>query len=53
MVDESLTILSRLEKEDSVESQDCQADAYLLKSINLSEELDNKPVELIDKNSSS
>jgi CheY-like chemotaxis protein len=45
-----VVILSGLEQ-NSENSQDCPADAYLLKSSNLSEELLNKLAELFDKNS--
>ncbi len=45
-------ILSGLEQEDSEISQDCRADAYLLKSSNLSEELIDKLSELFNRNSS-
>ena len=43
-------ILSGLEQ-DSTDSKDCLADAYLLKSSNVSEELVNKLMELLGKNS--
>jgi DNA-binding response OmpR family regulator len=46
-------ILSGLEREDSGELQDYQADAYLLKTSNLSEELHEKLTELFNKNSNS
>lgn len=49
MKDVPLIILSGLEKENSGESQDCRADAYLLKSNNLSEELTGKLTELFNK----
>ncbi len=45
-------ILSGLEQEDSEISEDYRADAYLLKSSNLSEELIDKLSELFNKNSS-
>lgn len=44
-----LIILSGLEPEDSLISQDCQADAYLLKGSNISEELTDKLSELLNK----
>lgn len=44
-------ILSGLEQKDSEGSQDCRADAYLLKSSRVSEELVGKLAELFDKNS--
>ena len=46
-----VVILSGLEQTGSENSQDCPADAYLLKSSNLSEELLNKLSELFDKKS--
>ncbi len=45
-----LIILSGLEKEDSGESTEFYADAYLLKSSNLSEVLTDKLLELFSKN---
>ena len=45
-----IVILSGLEQ-DSNDSKDCLADAYLLKSSNVSEELVNKLTELLSKNS--
>jgi DNA-binding response OmpR family regulator len=45
-----IVILSGLEQ-DSVDSKDCLADAYLLKSSNVSDELINKLAELLGKNS--
>jgi len=45
-------ILSGLEQEDSEISQDYRADAYLLKSSNLSEELIDNLSELFNRNSS-
>jgi hypothetical protein len=46
-----LIILSGLEKESSGDLQGFHADAYLLKSSNISEELTGKLSELFDKNS--
>ena len=51
MKDIPLIILSGLEPEDSLNSQECQADAYLLKSSNLTEELIDKLAELLKKKS--
>jgi DNA-binding response OmpR family regulator len=45
-----IVILSGLEQ-DSADSKDCLADAYLLKSSNVSEELVNKLTQLLGKNS--
>jgi CheY-like chemotaxis protein len=45
-----IVILSGLEQ-DSADSKDCLADAYLLKSSNVSDELINKLAELLGKNS--
>lgn len=45
-----IVILSGLEQ-DSTDSKDCLADAYLLKSSNVSEELVNKLTQLLGKNS--
>ena len=52
MKDIPVVILSGLEQEDSEISEDYRADAYLLKSSNLSEELIDKLSELFNKNSS-
>lgn len=46
-----LIMLSGLENEDSGKSQNYSADAYLLKSSNISEELVNKLDELFDSHS--
>jgi DNA-binding response OmpR family regulator len=46
-----IIILSGLEQKDSENTEDSLADAYLLKSSNISEELVNKLSELFDKNS--
>ncbi len=50
MKDIPFIILSVLEQ-DSTDSKDCLADAYLLKSSNVSEELVDKLAELFNKNS--
>jgi CheY-like chemotaxis protein len=50
MKDVPFVILSGLEQKDSENYQDCLADAYLLKSSNISEELVNKLSELFDEN---
>lgn len=44
-----LVILSGLEQDDSAIPQDCRANAYLLKSSNLGEELIKKLAELFNK----
>lgn len=47
--DVPLIILSGLEQESSSNSPDCRADAYLLKSNNISEELIEKLSELLNR----